>query len=209
MDLFGARCQHAQETRIIEERFIQKGLVTFAHMDYPKLVARGYVRGEFDKRSFKFSFVRNPYDRAVSLFYYFRRKKHIREDIDFLGFARLLRDGAVPDIGLFNRNGISLANPQARWLRGIKLDFIGRNENIDNDVKELFGKLGFTAPPPTPHKNATPHPEWVSCYCDESASIVRDFYRQDFDQFEYPDCLPAASRRASGDGDSLPISAPG
>ncbi len=67
-------CIKVKEASKIKQRFSQRGLVTFAHMDYAQLVEQNYIRPEYDESSFKFCFSRNPYDRAVSLYVYLTKR---------------------------------------------------------------------------------------------------------------------------------------
>ena len=67
--------------------FPQRGLVTFGHQSYGQLVDEGYIDHEFDRRSFKFCFVRNPFDRTVSLFHYLRKKGCLHQKTSFRTFC--------------------------------------------------------------------------------------------------------------------------
>ncbi|NNJ71462.1 MAG: sulfotransferase family 2 domain-containing protein, partial [Kiritimatiellales bacterium] len=49
---------------LAKHRFAGHGPVTFCHMDYARLVEKGYISQTFNDSAYKFTFVRNPYDRA-------------------------------------------------------------------------------------------------------------------------------------------------
>lgn len=70
--------------------FPGSGMATFVHQSIPSLVAAGAVHPSFVRSAFKFSFLRNPYDRAVSLFYYFRRFERIPTEMTFERFLEIL-----------------------------------------------------------------------------------------------------------------------
>ncbi len=53
--------------------FKNEGFVTFGHISIFSLIRRGIVTKEYFNRVFKFCFVRNPWDRLVSLYAYKKR----------------------------------------------------------------------------------------------------------------------------------------
>lgn len=66
------------------------GMATFVHQSVQGLVSAGAIQESYVKSAFKFSFVRNPYDRAVSLFHYFQRYERIPKEMKFSGFLEIL-----------------------------------------------------------------------------------------------------------------------
>jgi hypothetical protein len=71
-------------------RFPGSGMATFVHQSIPSLVEAGAIQEAFVRSAFKFSFVRNPYDRAVSLYYYFRRYNRLPPEMKFDRFLEIL-----------------------------------------------------------------------------------------------------------------------
>ncbi len=174
-----------KELRLVKYRFPNKGIVTFGHMDYAELVKQGYVSKAFDESAYKFAFARNPYKRAVSLFLYLKRRKFIPEIESFRTFCRRLRDDGCEPIGLYNLDGMSQCNPQVRWVENVDMSFIGRIENINHDLDVVFKATGIK-PQPLPHVNRSTHANPISYYCAESKGIVEEFYKEDFEYFNYP-----------------------
>jgi hypothetical protein len=86
----------------------------------------------------------------------------------------------VEPIGLHNKTGLSQCNCQVRWIENIKMDFIGRIENIKEDYKKLPFKKGALL-----HRNQSPARDGLKFYCEESKVIVEDFYKEDFGAFGY------------------------
>ena len=176
-------CTKLKKIRIVKYYFPQKGLVTFGHINYPELIESGYVSRTFDQSAYKFSFARNPYDRAVSLFFYLK-KYRTDTDMSFLDFCRRLKDDGCEDIGLYNYDGWSQCNPQVRWIENLKMDFIGKFESLEKDFNKILLDLNFP-PIDLPHYNITSHEHYAHYYCQESREIIENFYRNDFSYFGY------------------------
>ena len=153
-------------------------------MDYPELIRSGYVSRKFDQTAYKFCFGRNPYDRAVSLFFYLKKIDRVPQEISFLEFCRRLNDKGCENIGLYNLNGWSHCNPQVRWIENMKIDFIGRFESLETDFNKILQDLELP-PVDLPHHNITNHGSYSSYYCEESKKIIQHFYKEDFQLFGY------------------------
>src|SRR5690606_1111785 len=105
-------------------------------------------------RSYKFAFCRNPYERAVSLYEYLKFKGVLDARISFKSFCRQLDTDGCQPAGLYNNKGLSQCNPQCHWLRDVELDFLGRFERLEEDVKQLCDELDLPFPG-VPHRNAS------------------------------------------------------
>lgn len=197
-----------ESPREIQRIFKQQGVVVFGHMDYALLVKEGYVSEEFDKSAYKFTFVRNPYDRAVSLYLDMAlrgkgkaKNKHWARSLGFLGFCREVYGNEMGKIGLYCNRKNSMFSPQIRWLENTKIDLVGRVENIDVDFDNLLKALGREKVK-LPHlresrggyslsrnkwtKNSAHREHFSKFYCTEARELVEDAYREDFKEFNYP-----------------------
>lgn len=172
----------------VKYRFTQQGPVSFSHMDYRKLVREGFVSPEFDREAYKFTVVRNPYSRHVSLFAYYKKFGDLHKNTSFETFTHLLADNAIDDIGLFNVNGMSQSQPQTRWITDengeIFLDYVGRFETIQQSFEIITAKLGIQTQ--LPKINTTQHKPYQEYYTPETAEIVYNYYLQDFKTLDYP-----------------------
>lgn len=114
--------------------FPNKGVVTFGHVSYLSLLTLGAVSQEYHLNSYKFCFVRNPYNRALSLFNYLIQEKTIDHKLEFEAFLDKIYLNRPP-IGLYNSIGISQSNPQSDWIIGnnekLLVDDIFKVEEID------------------------------------------------------------------------------
>jgi hypothetical protein len=166
---------------LVKYHFAQRGHVTFGHMSYADLVRSGYISSRFDRSAYKFCFSRNPFSRAVSLYFYLHGHN---PEFTFLEFCRSLhKEGAYP-IGLYNRRKNSQCNPQVRWIETMDLDFIGQIENISTDIERIMPAIGLEVDT-IRLLNTTTHDPYSEYYCQESRDIILDFYAQDFRYFGY------------------------
>jgi hypothetical protein len=164
------------------------GVVSFGHVDIMALRQEKIVSAGFYKSAFKFCFVRNPYDRAISLFHWFRRNPgftSVGSGSTFRQFCNLLDARRINPIGLYNVDGLSQANPQACWVpRGI--DFIGRFENLEEDFLHVCKQLGLGPVRLSWKKRQPGDYSRMDFYRDKTCiRSVRQFYRADFKKFNY------------------------
>ena len=151
--------------------------------------------GVFNK-SFKFAFVRNPYDRLVSSYFYSLQKGWFSGD--FKQFA------ATP-LHALDRRACQHTQPLTLHLSLRKyeyrkncfaftpdeslpeidyLDAIYKLENIQQDLDKLFDQMGLQRKQ-LPHINKTSHRHYTEHYDDEIRAIVAENYAQDIECFKY------------------------
>lgn len=167
--------------------FRGRGPATFAHMSLSALLDAGRIERSYAESAFKFAFVRNPFDRLVSLFAHLRDHGRISEGLSFEAFVERVAAGVEP-IGLVNFVGLSQANPQVAWLRGqsdtIAIDFVGRYEELCRDFDALCTKLGVESQ--LRHMNRSHRdPGYRSYYTRASRSLVERIYQEDLETFGY------------------------
>jgi len=146
------------------------GIVTFGHEFLPYLRRHRLAPPE----AFTFAFCRNPFERAVSLWAFNNRRNGY--ELSFREFCLTLGNW-----------GWRIRSPQARWVDGVDLDFLGRFETLQEDFERLCALLGVERTKALPHLNQTEHAPWAALYDDETRGIVRRHYARDFEQFEYAD----------------------
>lgn len=184
-------CPKLKSLQAARHCFPQRGIVTFGHMDYHQLVEKGIVKESFDKTAFKFCFVRNPYERAVSLFCYMKKRGKLEEAATFLSFCELLANEGFERIGLYNVCGYSHCNPQTEWIKHLQVDFIGKVENLEVDLRLCLNKLGLSAQRPQ-RLNTTQHSSFPEYYCNKSKEIIERIYHIDFKHLGYQKSLVKA-----------------
>ena len=152
-----------------------------------------YSKSDFNQR-FKFTVVRNPWDRVVSAFYFLKEggfgdedpkwiDEHINSHKDFESFVKNgLASEAVQEKLHFK--------PQISFLQNdlgeIPIDFIGKFENLNDDLATISKNLGFEAN--LDHNNKTQGRKGKSYrdyYNKKTREIIKEIYQIDIKYFEY------------------------
>jgi hypothetical protein len=150
-----------------------------------------FSRSEYE-RYFKFSFVRNPWDRLVSAYCFMKEGGFNEEDrrwaeanlagyADFNAFVR----GWVKEANIYKRAHFV---PQYVFLRGRTdrpaVDFVGRVESFEVDFRHVQSRLGIAAP--SLHLNtSTDRPPYRNFYDEVTRNIVSELYKEDIAFFGY------------------------
>ena len=102
----------------------------------------------------------------------------------FLNFWQGVREKGTDKIGLYNVLGMSHCNPQVRWIENIEMDFIGRYENLSEEIDRLMDRLRLP-PLKMQHRNKSERKPLGEYYCPESKKVIEDFFAEDFEIFGY------------------------
>ena len=181
-----------------------------AHLKWHQYVGCKYMTQDQFDSYFKFAIVRNPWDRAVSLYRYYR----FQEKCSFKEFVMdELR-------GWMWRERQWFVGPQADFICDsegrLRVDFLGRFETLHSDFLRICERIGLPAID-IPHVNvsisriepqkvktsrtAGPKlkplwrrrrtvrfpifPSFREYYDDESRALIEDLYAQDVERFGY------------------------
>jgi hypothetical protein len=143
---------------------------------------------------FKFGFVRNPWDRAVSL-YERREGMQLRDVMSFDEFIDWMKFSSSTCIHpMPHRNQLDwFVDSHGR----VQVDFIGRFETIEEDWAFIARKLGLS--PRLPHLNQNPRrgKPYTEYYTPRTRRIVAERFKEDIEYFgyEFGTPQPAAGRR--------------
>lgn len=121
-----------------------------------------------------FTFVRNPWDRAVSIASYFRLdfRQFTREYDQLTALNPVLRLHALP------------LNVYTHFQGRSFMDFVGRFERLQEDFDRLTELLGLSRMS-LPHLSRSRHSEYRKHYDPESAMRIEMLYGRDADLFGY------------------------
>ena len=129
---------------------------------------------------FIFTFIRNPYDRIVSGWSYINKY-----NIPFKNYLNI-------NINTCSYDYWHVFMSQTRHLisnngKIHNMSFIGKFENLENDLHILLSKLGFThIIHKTSKKNSSIHKEYISYYDNDTIIKVNELFKEDFTTFDYP-----------------------
>lgn len=141
------------------------------------------------KNYFKFTVIRNPYDRFVSKFFF--KQLNPRENFD-LEWTDKESEGLLPQVyWITDRSQIKdkkdpYNRPDARW-GNIIIDHFIRYENLDYELPDVLNDLGIDD-----IKNVMPHfrqtrmvGDYINYYSKEMKALVNYLYREDFKRLGY------------------------
>lgn len=163
-----------------------------AHMS-TELYKHYLTRREFET-FFKFTFVRNPWDRVVSAYHFLRegglndrdRGDAERSVLAFATFDEFVREF----IGQNRLMETVHFRPQYLFLckndrAAPDVDFIGRFERFEEDFATVCARLGVSCTPAHANSGRSRPISWRNVYTDETAEIVSLAYARDITLFDY------------------------
>jgi len=139
---------------------------------------------------FKFAFVRDPLDRALSGYKYLKAGGNQEEDIKLSTYLRRYsRFDEFVEEELFRGQMIyhPIFRPQSwylcDWTGATRVDFLGRFESISRDFEHVADKLRLNNFNGLPVVNKSMAPkEEVGSYAKE---IIKEIYKHDYEAFGY------------------------
>ncbi len=148
-----------------------------------------YIYGEDIANFFTFSFVRHPYSRLYSAFNYLKqgginshdKKAFETHLIHFKNFKDFVLNGLNEKL----INEIIHFTPQSNFIcdarNSILIDFVGKYENIANDISYIENKINFSLSLPHLNKSNLNNVKMD----DKVKSRIFDIYKRDFKIFNY------------------------
>jgi hypothetical protein len=136
---------------------------------------------------FKFTFVRNPWDRLVSAYLYMKKGGRNKDDYDWsMKFLSPYKNFEEFVMDWVNEQNIRLGlhfRPQYEFLctneSTLELEFIGYFENIVHDYEHIRNKIGVGRDLAVYNKTANEKKDYRHYYSKRTREIVEYVYRED------------------------------
>lgn len=161
------------------------GLPVKHHQTAREVIAR-IGRDKWDK-AYKFTMVRNPWDKVVSHYEYRRKRNKTEIATRGISFSEWVKKTYGPEQDSFYYNNPRAFQAQVEWLKNdegrIDIDFIGKFETVNTDFDKIKKAIGLKAE--LPHLNASNRASYQSYYDTETREIVANWFREDIEAFEY------------------------
>jgi hypothetical protein len=132
-------------------------------------------------RKFKFGFVRNPWDKMVSQYFY-NRARWVNRSCSFKEYIKYFGEG----------NQISYFGPTCSSFlstnKTINVDFVGKYENLQNDFDYISEKIGvkkITLPHVMKNKRRNKKIHYSEFYDIETRKIVEKKFEEDIEHWKY------------------------
>ena len=161
------------------------GLPVKDHLTAKEIITR--VGKQNWDTSYKFTVVRNPWDKVVSLYEYRRKKDKTQiasRGITFTQWVKLTHGQSTDP---FYHDNIKSFQAQVEWLKddegAIAIDFVARFETLGTDFEQIRKAIGSKAD--LPHLNASSRKSYKDYYTDETREIVARWYHEDIEFFDY------------------------
>ncbi len=164
-----------------------KELAALGHGHISARQARAHLPDELWHSYLKFAFVRNPFDRFVSVCCFLNRSNP-----EFSGNEAAFMKRALSRPQFRQR---VLVIPQTRLLMDAggrsAMNYIGCYESLQSSYDHVCRRLGIPVTSLV-RANVSAHHDYARYYDDELAQAVAEFYAEDFAAFGYPRLLGAA-----------------
>lgn len=137
---------------------------------------------------FTFSFVRNPWDKMVSSYFYAKQIKKNPYKDSFEQFIQKFNNCPVDRYEIYNDIPIKFNPVQLPWILDdngqIMVDFVGRFEEMQKGFNIVCKRIGVKKRR-LPRKNSTKHMHYSHYYNQETKNIVAKKFEKDIDFFSY------------------------
>jgi hypothetical protein len=145
------------------------------------------IFGGMVKNYMSFAIVRNPFDRAVSMFQFAKENNlgdlyNQNNDFSFSQFCEIMNENH-----LNNEKNFIAIHQQTEWLQGMfEPDFILQFENLKKDFEEMLQICRIKhVNSNIPHQNSSNRSSYQNYYNGKTQKIIAKIFEKDLDTFKY------------------------
>lgn len=137
---------------------------------------------------FKFCFVRNPWDRLVSMYHYTTQKekeKYTNKEVNLPPYSKNILEAGSFDNWIKSGNiGTGQMDIITNDNDELLVDYVGRSEIIQSDFSYICSVLGIENLQ-LPKANTSKHKDYREYYTEETKAIVAEKHQRDIEHFGY------------------------
>lgn len=150
------------------------------HFEYKKI--KEYYQGKENiDNYFKFTFVRNTWDRLLSAYSYLNPNPKKEDFCEYLRKkCKALVSGELGECDHYNSQIRYIYNDGEEFL-----DFIGKFENIQEDFKKLCEKISVDYKKLPLLNFSSRKKEYKEYYNEETLNLVKEVYKKEIEYFDY------------------------
>lgn len=137
-------------------------------------------------RRFRFTIVRNPWDKVVSHYHYRVATNQTSLGMNRVDFKEWVSLAYGDNLPAYYDNP-KMFMPQWNWISNengsLAVDFVGRFENLEQDFKSICRRINQDVL--LPHKKKSKREHYRSYYDARAREIVRTWFKADIEEFDY------------------------
>lgn len=166
------------------------GLISIGHMQPRELEARGHLDHPFFERAWKFTIVRNPWDRAVSLHWYLlhidSRRRYLWHQEKFDDWCEVLYERRLGGEYEWHEGSVGgdRCDQQVEYMFP-EMDYLIRFEDLQTGWKEVCEIIGRPGTKMRHENRFHPPLDYRSKYTPRTREIIEKVYADDIERFGY------------------------
>ena len=164
---------------------IQNIIINYEYIDEKRHIS---IKDYIDKHPehinyLKSAFVRNPYDRFASLYEHTKHFNQKKDEVKtFESFVNWYVDNSPVELTFDN---IRQTQSDMLNINNIKIDWIGKFENFENDIITFINYFEFSNTLPIVNLNKFKHLDYKNYYNTKTKNIIEKYFEIDLDNFKY------------------------
>lgn len=147
----------------------------------------GYKGQQKWDNAYKFTVVRNPWDRVVSQYKFRSKTNKSKMKVNPIPFNDWVKKVFQENDPFYFGKRPQMYIPQVEWLKNhdgkIDVDRIIRFENLDKEFKDVADYIGVNNK--LPHLNSTEQVNYRDFYDEKTKAIVSSWFKEDIETFGY------------------------